>query len=225
MKITKNLDTLNQSVNAFFLMLTVSTLVGCGGGAEPTSSNTNTNGTPSSAVTGSSNPPSNGTTTPPPAPTAALLSMTGRVTAAYQRTTIVSPFAYLSTPSWDANAVVSVKNNSSTGIYLTSIDGGFSIGICSPSNAKGQQKTLTGVGVIDQGYLQPNYPYTLPIAQFTYVPANSSINISVNLQGCSVAYFSQTSPTTNIAIALAYLQNDTLSRQDVVVIDAPISFL
>jgi Repeat of unknown function (DUF5648) len=164
----------------------------------------------------------------PPAPvtppTLDTVTATAQATAIYQATTQTSVFSYSNTSSWDVMATISIQNNSNGSIQISNLDNVFQIGACSSANAQGITRTLTGFGSIDANYLQPNYPYALPTAQFRTIAAATTITATITLQGCNKASFNSAINQTSVAIPIALLQNGVLSRLDISVSPTALMF-
>jgi hypothetical protein len=164
----------------------------------------------------------------PPAPstppTLDTVTATAQATAIYQTTTQTSVFTYSNTPSWDVLATISIRNNSNGNIQISNLDGAFQVGSCSAANAQGITRTLTGFGSIGAGYLEPGYPYALPISQFRTIAAATTITATINLQGCNRAFFNSAINQTSVAIPIALLQNGILSRLDISVSPTALMF-
>jgi Repeat of unknown function (DUF5648) len=157
-------------------------------------------------------------------PSLDTVTATAQATAVYQTITQTSVFGTSNTPSWDLLAIVSIRNNSNGNIQISNLDGGFLVGSCSPSNALGINKSLTGFGSISSGHLDPGYPYALPISQFRTIAAATTITATISLQGCNKALFNSAINQTTVSIPLALLQNGVLSRLDISVSPVPLMF-
>jgi hypothetical protein len=191
-------------------------LGGCGGGDTQTG-----NATPPVAPAAVTPPAAVST---PAALAVSKVSTLGTVSLAYNATTQVSVFAYEAVPSWDANATIEITNTSDTAVSITTLDGQYQIGGCTSTNARGISRRVVGIGAIDQAYLQPGYPYAIPVQQFSTLPALSKIVLQITLQGCPVNLFSTANPFTSVGIDLAIQSSTSLSRSSATAPTAAISF-
>lgn len=145
-----------------------------------------------------------------------LIVSSSAVSINFRSQTKTNEFSYMQKPSWDATATLAVKNSTQGPMAIVGIDGAYSIGACSPQNAEGINKSISGIGTIDPNYLQPNYPYAVPSASFVQIPPQGQVIIRILLQGCSNETFQGENPDVIVSVSLGSMSRTTrLARMDV----------